>query len=72
MTPLTVWATAPFLHNGSVPTLYDLLSPVAERPKKFWLGSLDFDPAKLGYASHRQTGLFALDTSLKGNSNAGH
>ncbi|NJK89907.1 MAG: hypothetical protein HC923_11290 [Myxococcales bacterium] len=27
-----IWATAPFLHNGSVPTLYDLLSPEAERP----------------------------------------
>src|SRR5207253_668099 len=34
-----VWATAPFLHNGSVPTVYDLLSPVADRPKTFRVGS---------------------------------
>ena len=30
-----IWATPPYLHNGSVPTLYALLSPVEERPKKF-------------------------------------
>ena len=35
-TPLTgVWANYPYLHNGSVPTLYHLLGPVAERPKIF-------------------------------------
>lgn len=30
-----IWATAPYLHNGSVPTLYDLLLPQKERPKTF-------------------------------------
>ena len=30
-----VWATAPYLHNGSVPTLEDMLKPQAERPSKF-------------------------------------
>ena len=39
-----MWATAPFLHNGSVPTIYDLLSPVADRPKTFRVGSREFDP----------------------------
>ena len=35
-TPLTgVWANYPYLHNGSVPTLYHLLGPVSERPKMF-------------------------------------
>src|SRR5262249_16625860 len=35
-TPLTgVWANYPYLHNGSVPTLYHLLGPVAERPRIF-------------------------------------
>lgn len=35
-TPLTgVWANFPYLHNGSVPTLYHLLGPVAERPRIF-------------------------------------
>jgi len=67
-----IWATAPFLHNGSVPTLYDLLSPAQERPKTFYLGSLDFDPVKVGYRSDKQPALFKLDTSIQGNSNAGH
>ncbi|WP_317930251.1 di-heme-cytochrome C peroxidase [Halioxenophilus sp. WMMB6] len=43
-----VWATAPFLHNGSVPTLYHLLSPVVERPAAFTLGAIDFDPVHVG------------------------
>lgn len=43
-----MWATPPFLHNGSVPTIYDLLSPVADRPKTFRVGSREFDPVRLG------------------------
>jgi hypothetical protein len=67
-----IWATAPFLHNGSVPSLYDLLSPVAERPTRFHVGSLEFDPRKVGYRTEREPGLFELNTALTGNSNAGH
>jgi hypothetical protein len=37
-----VWATAPFLHNGSVPNLYEMLIPVAQRTKKFYVTS-EFD-----------------------------
>jgi hypothetical protein len=44
-----VWATAPYLHNGSVPSLYWMLKPAAERPKKFCIGSRDFDPQQVGY-----------------------
>jgi hypothetical protein len=43
-----VWATAPYLHNGSVPSLYWMLKPAAERPKKFCMGSRDFDPQYVG------------------------
>ena len=43
-----VWATPPYLHNGSVPNLFSLLSPVAERPKVFYLGNKQYDPVKLG------------------------
>ncbi|MCC8948170.1 cytochrome C [Bradyrhizobium sp. Arg62] len=43
-----VWATAPYLHNGSVPSLYDLLIPAAERPKSFCVGAREFDPLKVG------------------------
>ena len=44
-----VWATAPYLHNGSVPSLYWLLKPAAERPKQFCMGSRDFDPQQVGF-----------------------
>ncbi|MDE3155891.1 MAG: hypothetical protein KGN76_12355 [Acidobacteriota bacterium] len=70
-----VWATPPFLHNGSVPTLYDLLSPVSERPKRFWVGTRDFDPVKVGYMTSppaRDPGGFWFDTTKPGNSNVGH
>ena len=66
-----VWATAPFLHNGSVPNLYEMLIPAAERTKKFWLGG-DFDPVKVGLDTTATSGSFLLDTTLLGNSNAGH
>ena len=44
-----VWATAPYLHNGSVPSLYWMLKPAAERPKQFCMGSRDFDPQQVGF-----------------------
>jgi hypothetical protein len=43
-----VWATAPYLHNGSVPSLYWMLKPAAERPKQFCMGARDFDPQHVG------------------------
>jgi hypothetical protein len=66
-----VWATAPFLHNGSVPNLYEMLIPAKERTKKFYVGR-DFDPVKVGIDTSGNSGKFLLDTSLLGNSNAGH
>jgi len=48
--PLTgIWAQAPYLHNGSVPTLWHLLMP-AERPGSFVRGRLDYDQKRVGYA----------------------
>ena len=60
-----IWATPPYLHNGSVPTLYDLLSPsklpptvpkstkvkgdTYVRPECFRLGTMQFDPKYVGY-----------------------
>lgn len=64
-----IWATAPYLHNGAVPTLWDLLSPYAERPKTFHLGSTAFDPVKVGYVDG---GGSTVDTSIRGNRNGGH
>jgi mono/diheme cytochrome c family protein len=67
-----IWATPPFLHNGSVPTLFQLLSPVAERQKTFWVGSREYDPKHAGIHTERFKGGFLFDTSITGNSNRGH
>jgi hypothetical protein len=67
-----IWAVAPFLHNGSVPNLYLLLSPRSERPDKFWSGSKRFDPVHVGYDPAAFDGATEFDTSHPGNSNAGH
>jgi hypothetical protein len=74
-----IWATAPFLHNGSVPTMYHLLKPAAGRPASFATGQREYDPVRLGYEQDpaKFTGpggapTVAFDTSLPGNSNAGH
>lgn len=67
-----VWATGPYLHNGSVPTVYDLLSPPDQRPKVFFTGGRDLDVVKLGFKSGGAPGRFRFDTSIYGNGNQGH
>jgi mono/diheme cytochrome c family protein len=67
-----VWATPPYLHNASVPTVDDLLGDPEKRPKKFYLGSREYDPVKLGYKTDPITNGFEFDTSIRGNSNRGH
>jgi mono/diheme cytochrome c family protein len=67
-----VWSSAPYLHNGSVPTLHDLLSPPDQRPKTFWVGRLEFDPEQVGFVSEPFEGGFELDTTKTGNGNGGH
>jgi uncharacterized protein (DUF2235 family) len=67
-----IWATPPYLHNGSVPNLYALLSPVSERPKVFYLGNKQYDPVHLGLDTEPLKGATEFRTDLRGNSNAGH
>ena len=79
-----VWSTAPYIHNGSVPSLYWMLTPQAERPKQFCMGARDFDPKQVGFAVPAsgelscKTGqtLFSMTDSsgkeIKGNSVLGH
>lgn len=67
-----VWATGPYLHNGSVPTVYELLSPVEERRKVFWTGGRELDRERLGFASEGAPDRFRFDTGLPGNGNTGH
>lgn len=45
-----VWATSPFLHNGSVPSIYQLLSPQDERATTFDKGTFEYDPKHLAIA----------------------
>ena len=67
-----IWATPPFLHNGSVPTLYALLTPPGERPTVFHLGNRNYDPVDVGYVTTPLDGDFTLDTTKRGNLNTGH
>jgi len=67
-----IWATPPYLHNGSVPNLFALLSPVSQRPKVFYLGNKQYDPVKLGLNTEPLKGATEFRTDLPGNSNAGH
>jgi mono/diheme cytochrome c family protein len=70
-----VWLRAPYLHNGSVPTLEDLLNPVDQRPKKFYRGYDVLDHQHVGFitsgAEAEKYGQL-MDTSVRGNSNVGH
>jgi hypothetical protein len=67
-----IWATPPYLHNASVPTIDDLLGDPEKRPAKFYLGSREYDPVKLGYKTDPITNGFEFDTFIRGNSNRGH
>lgn len=71
-----VWATPPFLHNGSVPNLYQMLLPPAQRSARFFVGRRDFDSKYVGYVSEPaaadEADGFWFDTSKDGNHNTGH
>jgi mono/diheme cytochrome c family protein len=71
-----VWLRAPYLHNGSVPTLRDLLEPSPKRPPKFYRGYDVYDQKKVGFVSDvgEENGrkYFHYDTGEPGNSNKGH
>lgn len=72
-----IWATAPYLHNGSVPNLWTLLLPVEERPTEFCVGNREFDPVNVGFNTE---GCDKTDPTDKrrfiveplGNQNTGH
>jgi hypothetical protein len=71
-----IWAAAPYLHNGSVPTLADLLKPVAERPVSFKIGS-NYDIVNVGLAVEQTQFDYTLTTTgcdqlNSGNSRCGH
>lgn len=71
-----LWLRAPYLHNGSVPSLWALLQPVDGRPKVFYRGNDLYDPRHLGFVSDQaEEGprrYFRFDTAAIGNNNQGH
>jgi hypothetical protein len=71
-----IWATAPYLHNGSVPNLWELLLPPERRSASFMVGSRKFDTDKVGYVtteSPYKDGTLVVGAGAQaGNSNAGH
>ncbi len=76
--PLTgIWTSAPFLHNGSVPSLWDVLQTPENRPSEFWVGSHELDPIKVGLETKKGSSLFNVYqadgiTYEAGNANSGH
>lgn len=66
-----IWLRAPYLHNGSVPSLKDLLEVPGNRSKVFYRGHDVYDPEKVGFVSDEPAG-FRYDTSVPGNGNGGH
>ncbi|RMH16205.1 MAG: hypothetical protein D6701_09195 [Gemmatimonadetes bacterium] len=67
-----IWASPPYLHNGSVPTLADLLEPPEARPDSFLVGR-EYDPVKVGVDARRQPQSgWMFRTGEPGNDNGGH
>lgn len=70
-----IWSSPPYLHNGSVPTIKDLLSKPERRPKSFWMGSMEYDPVNLGFKYDKIYYSSEINTECDkclGNSNDGH
>ena len=78
-----LWALAPYLHNGSVPTLWHMLQPTENRPKTFHRGNINYDTKNVGfvwdspatkdkYPAGELVHSALFDTSLNGNGNDGH
>jgi hypothetical protein len=70
-----VWMRAPYLHNGSVPTLRDLLAPVPERPRTFYRGYDVYDPVNVGFVTQgpeAERRGWRQAASVRGDGNQGH
>ena len=67
-----IWASAPFLHNGSIPNLTELLKKPEQRIAKFNVGSWEFDPINVGFSTAKETATSEFDTSLTNDSSRGH
>jgi hypothetical protein len=72
-----VWAAAPYLHNGSVPSLAELLKPASERVNAFQVGP-EYDVVNVGLAANQPGGIASVRVTTdcsnlnSGDSNCGH
>ena len=66
-----IWAAAPYLHNGSVPTLVELLKPASERVEAFEVGPA-YDPVTVGLAAEQTRFDYTLKTTDCSNRNSGN
>ncbi|HZF08494.1 MAG TPA: cytochrome c [Thermoanaerobaculia bacterium] len=71
-----LWLRAPYLHNGAVPNLRQLLTPAAARTKVFYRGNDVYDPQNVGFVFDLPEldgrRFFRFDTAKPGNGNFGH
>ena len=67
-----LWATGPYFHNGSVRTVFEVISPPEERAGTFWIGDRTVDADHLGFASTETENAYLFDTKIPGNGNGGH
>jgi mono/diheme cytochrome c family protein len=70
-----IWLRAPYLHNGSIPTLRDLLKPAVDRPSVFYRGYDVYDPENVGFVSagpEAQRIGTKYDVSERASGNKGH
>ncbi|MCC5615550.1 cytochrome c [Nostoc sp. CHAB 5836] len=70
-----LWLRSPYLHNGSVPSLQDLLEKPEKRPQVFYRGYDVYDPKKVGFITEGDEAKavgFKYDTTVAANSNQGH
>ena len=71
-----IWATAPYLHNGSIPNIWALLQKPVDRPETFWVGDREFDPKHIGFNATEGKNMFMVRNDSgeiqDGNSNHGH
>ncbi|MGV8664593.1 c-type cytochrome, partial [Pseudomonas aeruginosa] len=56
-----IWGSPPYLHNGSVASLYDLLLPSDMWPRTFYPGSVEFDPVNVGYITYAGRDVFGQE-----------
>jgi len=70
-----IWLRAPYLHNGSVPNLRELLEPAASRTKLFYRGYDVYDPVNVGFITQGAEAMRVgtpYDVTRRSNGNQGH